>query len=66
MSTRDELGKALARAEAELRRARKAHSTCLLNDPGGCAAEQEAVRAAENRVAALRRKLQGQESGRHE
>lgn len=57
MDNASELEKSLAKARAELRRARKAHSACLLVDPGGCAAEQEAVAAAERRVQALERAL---------
>ena len=52
-----ELQKSLDRATGELRRAREAYSTCLLNDPGGCAAEQQAVAEAERRVQALRRNI---------
>lgn len=58
MSSIDELQKSLAKAEAELRRARKAYSTCLLNDPTGCGREQEAVAAAETRVGALERRIE--------
>ena len=52
-----ELEQSLAAAVADLRRAQDEYSTCLLNDPVGCAVEQEAVAAAERRVKALRKRL---------
>ncbi len=52
-----ELEESLADAVADLRRAQDEYSTCLLNDPVGCATEQDAVAAAERRAKALRKKL---------
>ena len=52
-----ELELSLVDAEADFRRTQTEYSTCLLNDPGGCAAEQERLQAAERQVKALRRKL---------
>ena len=52
-----ELEKAWRDAVGAVRRAREAYSMCLLNDPGGCALEQESLAAAEKRLRALERKL---------
>lgn len=53
-----DLKKSLRKAEAALRRAQAAYSTCLLtSDHSGCATEQETVTRAEHEVAALRRRI---------
>jgi multidrug efflux pump subunit AcrA (membrane-fusion protein) len=52
-----DLEASLRKARAELERAQAEYSICLFNDPGGCAAEQEAVAAAERKVRQLERKL---------
>jgi len=53
-----QLEKSLKKAEATLRRARAAYSTCLLTgDNDGCASEQEALTTAEREVNALRRRI---------
>lgn len=58
METVNELRKSLAKAEAALKRAQSAYSTCLLtSDHDGCAAEQDALARAEREVNALRHKL---------
>ncbi len=57
MDGRKNLEASLKKARAELRRAQADYSTCLLNDPGGCAVEQEVVAAAERRVRQLEKKL---------
>ena len=58
MDTCRELQKSLKRARAELQRAEKSYSTCLLTgDHSGCAAEQEAAAEAERRVHALEHRL---------
>ena len=53
-----QLRKSLTKAEASLKRAREAYSTCLItSDHAGCAAEQDALARAEREVNALRHKL---------
>lgn len=53
-----QLRKSLSKAEATLRRAQAAYSTCLLaSDHAGCAAEQDTLARAEREVNALRHKL---------
>ena len=53
-----QLRKSLSKAEAALKRAQAAYSTCLLSsDHAGCAAEQDALARAEREVNALRHKL---------
>jgi hypothetical protein len=58
MDNARQLRKSLSKAEATLRRAQAAYSTCLLTgDHAGCAAEQDALARAEREVNALRHKL---------
>lgn len=57
MSDIKSLKESLRKAEAELRRAKRAYSVCLINDVTGCAAEQQAVARAEREVGALLRRI---------